>query len=154
VRVAPTPLPVPDKPSIAVLPFTNLSGDPEQDYFADGIVDDILTALGRQRSLFVSARSSTFTYKGRNVDPKRVGAELGVRYLLLGSIRRAGNRVRITGRLIEAESGTQIWADRYDGASMTSSSFRTRLPGASPAPSSRACEAPRSRERGSRPPTT
>lgn len=111
-----TPLPVPDKPSIAVLPFTNLSGDPEQDYFADGIVDDILTALGRQRSLFVSARSSTFTYKGRNVDPKRVGSELGVRYLLLGSIRRAGNRVRITGRLIEAESGTQIWADRYDGA--------------------------------------
>jgi adenylate cyclase len=115
-RAVATPLPVPDKPSIAVLPFTNLSGDPEQDYFADGIVDDILTALGRQRSLFVSARSSTFTYKGRNVDPKRVGSELGVRYLLLGSIRRAGNRVRITGRLIEAESGTQIWADRYDGA--------------------------------------
>jgi len=116
VALAPKPLPIPDKPSIAVLPFANLSGEPEQDYFADGIVEDILTALGRLKWLFVSARNSTFTYKGRAVDPKRVGAELGVRYLLHGSVRKAGSRVRITGRLIEAESGTQIWADRYEGA--------------------------------------
>src|SRR3954452_25088267 len=116
VALAPKPLPLPDKPSIAVLPFANLSGEPEQDYFADGIVEDILTALGRLKWLFVSARNSTFTYKGRAVDPKRVGAELGVRYLLHGSVRKAGSRVRITGRLIEAESGTQIWADRYEGA--------------------------------------
>jgi adenylate cyclase len=110
------PLALPDKPSIAVLPFANLAGGAEQDYFADGIVEDILTALARLKWLFVSARNSTFSYKGRAVDPKRIGAELGVRYLLNGSIRKAGDRIRITGRLIEADGGTQIWADRYEGA--------------------------------------
>ena len=105
-----------DKPSIAVLPFTNLSGDAEQEYFADGVVDDIITALGRVRAFFVIARNSSFTYKGKAVDIKRVGRELGVRYVLEGSIRRAGNRVRITGQLIAAETGAHIWADRFEGA--------------------------------------
>jgi adenylate cyclase len=113
---APKTLPLPDKPSIAVLPFANLSGDAEQDYLADGIVEEILTALARLKWLFVSARNSTFSYKGRAIDAKSVGAELGVRYLLSGSVRKSGNRLRITGRLVEAETGTQIWADRYEGA--------------------------------------
>jgi adenylate cyclase len=104
-----------DKPSIAVLAFTNLSGDPEQEYFADGIVDDIITALSRVRAFFVIARNSSFTYKGKAVDIKQVGRELGVRYVLEGSIRRAGNRVRITGQLIDAETGRHIWADRFEG---------------------------------------
>ena len=107
---------VPDKPSIAVLPFTNMSGDPEQDYFADGIVEDIITALSRMRWLFVIARNSSFTYKGRGVDIKQVGAELGVRYVLEGSVRKAANRVRITGQLIDASNGAHLWADRFDGA--------------------------------------
>jgi adenylate cyclase len=104
-----------EKPSIAVLAFTNLSGDAEQEYFADGIVDDIITALSRVRAFFVIARNSSFTYKGKAVDIKQVGRELGVRYVLEGSIRRAGNRVRITGQLIEAENGRHIWADRFEG---------------------------------------
>ncbi|MBA3777475.1 MAG: tetratricopeptide repeat protein [Betaproteobacteria bacterium] len=104
-----------DKPSIAVLPFTNLSGDAEQEYFADGVVDDIITALSRVRAFFVIARNSSFTYKGKAVDIKQVGRELGVRYVLEGSIRRAGNRVRITGQLIAAETGAHIWADRFEG---------------------------------------
>ena len=104
-----------DKPSIAVLPFTNLSGDAEQEYFADGVVDDIITALSRVRAFFVIARNSSFTYKGKAVDIKQVGRELGVRYVLEGSIRRAGNRVRITGQLIATETGTHIWADRFEG---------------------------------------
>ncbi|WP_046867620.1 adenylate/guanylate cyclase domain-containing protein [Microvirga massiliensis] len=108
-------LKLPDKPSIAVLPFRNMSEDKDADYLADGIVEDILTALGRFKWLFVSARGSTFIYKGQTLSPKVVGAELGVRYLLDGSIRRFGDRMRITGRLVEAERGTQIWADRYDG---------------------------------------
>ena len=108
-------LSLPDKPSIAVLPFDNLSGDPEQEYFADGITEDILTALARFRSLFVIARNSAFAYKGRAVDIKQVGCDLGVRYVLEGSVRKAGKRVRITGQLIEAASGGHIWADRYDG---------------------------------------
>jgi adenylate cyclase len=108
-------LKLPDKPSIAVLPFRNLSDDREADYLADGIVEDILTALGRLKWLFVIARGSTFVYKGQSVSPKRVGTELGVRYLLDGSVRRSGNRMRITGRLLEAESGAQIWASQYDG---------------------------------------
>jgi adenylate cyclase len=108
------PPPLPDKPSIAVLPFTNMSGDPEQDYFADGVVEDIITGLSRARWLFVIARNSSFTYKGRAVDIRQVGRELRVRYVLEGSIRRAGNRIRITGQLIEAETGKHIWADRYD----------------------------------------
>ena len=107
-------LPLPDKPSIAVLPFQNMSGDPEQEYFADGMVEDIITALSRIRWFFVIARNSTFTYKGRAVDVKQVGRELGVRYVLEGSVRKAGNRVRITAQLIEAETGNHVWAERYD----------------------------------------
>ena len=105
---------LPDKPSIAVLPFTNMSGDPEQEYFADGIAEDIITALSRFPSLFVIARNSSFTYKGRAVDVKQVGRELGVRYVLEGSVRKAGNRIRVTAQLIEATTGTHVWADRYD----------------------------------------
>ena len=108
------PLP-PSKPSIAVLPFNNLSGDPEQEYFADGVVEEIMTALSRMRWLFVIARNSSFTYKGRAVDVKQVGRELGVRYLLEGSVRKAGSRVRITGQLIDATTGAHIWADHFDG---------------------------------------
>jgi adenylate cyclase len=108
-------LPLPDKPSIAVLPFQNISGDPEQEYFADGMVEEIITALSRIRWLFVIARNSTFTYKGRAVDVKEVGRELGVRYVLEGSVRKGGNRVRITGQLIDALTGTHLWADRFDG---------------------------------------
>jgi len=113
---APSPaLSLPDKPSITVLPFHNLSGDPEQEYFADGMVEDITAALSRIRWLFVIARNSSFTYKGRSVDIKGVGQELGVRYVLEGSVRKSGNRVRITGQLIDARSGTHIWADRFEG---------------------------------------
>jgi TolB-like protein/class 3 adenylate cyclase len=115
--VAGTPvLPLPDKPSIAVLPFANMSGDPEQEYFADGMVEEIITALSRIRWLFVIARNSTFTYKGQSVDVKQVGRELGVRYVLEGSVRKAGQRVRITGQLIDATTGTHLWADRFDGS--------------------------------------
>jgi adenylate cyclase len=110
------PLALPDRPSIAVLPFQNMSGDPEQEYFADGMVEEIITALSRFKSLFVIARNSSFTYKGKAVDIKRVGRELGVRYVLEGSIRRAGQRARITGQLIDAESGSHLWADRFEGA--------------------------------------
>ncbi|MGY3589756.1 TolB-like protein/class 3 adenylate cyclase/tetratricopeptide (TPR) repeat protein [Bradyrhizobium sp. USDA 4341] len=109
-------LPLPDKPSIAVLPFQNMSGDPEQEYFADGIVEDIITALSRFKSLFVIARNSSFTFKGKAVDIKKVGQELGVRYVLEGSIRKAGGRVRITGQLIDAASGAHLWADKFDGS--------------------------------------
>ena len=111
-----TALPLPDKPSIAVLPFQNMSGDPEQEYFADGMVEEIITALSRIRWLFVIARNSSFTYKGQSVDVKQVGRELGVRYVLEGSVRKAGNRVRITGQLIDALTGTHLWADRFDGS--------------------------------------
>jgi len=109
-------LPLPDRPSIAVLPFQNMSGDPEQEYFADGIVEDIITALSRFKSLFVIARNSSFTFKGKAVDIKKVGQELGVRYVLEGSIRKAGGRVRITGQLIDAASGAHLWADKFDGS--------------------------------------
>jgi TolB-like protein len=112
----PKHLALPDKPSIAVLPFENMSGDPEQDYFADGVVEDIITALSRFKSLFVIARNSSFTYKGRAVDIKQVGRELGVRYVLEGSVRKAGNRLRITGQLIDVTTGAHLWADRFDGA--------------------------------------
>jgi len=108
-------LELPDKPSIAVLSFLNLSGDPEQEYFADGMVDDIISALSRIRWLFVVARNSSFTYKGRAVDVKQVGRELGVRYVLEGSVRKAANRVRITGQLIDATTGGHLWADRFEG---------------------------------------
>jgi adenylate cyclase len=110
------PLPLPDKPSIAVLPFQNMSGDPEQEYFADGMVEEIITALSRIRWLFVIARNSSFTYKGKPVDVKQVGRQLGVRYVLEGSVRKGGNRVRITAQLIEAETGAHLWADRFDGS--------------------------------------
>ena len=107
-------LSLPDRPSIAVLPFQNMSGDPEQDYFADGMVEDIITGLSRIKWLFVIARNSTFTYKGRAVDVKQVGRELGVRYVLEGSVRKAADRVRIVGQLIDTASGAHIWAERYD----------------------------------------
>jgi adenylate cyclase len=108
------PLALSDKPSIAVLPFENMSGDPEQEYFADGMVEDIITGLSRSKSLFVIARHSTFTYKGKSVHIKQVGRELGARYVLEGSVRKAGNRVRITGQLIDAATGVHLWADRFD----------------------------------------
>src|SRR5499427_3910512 len=107
---------IPDKPSIAVLPFTNMSGDPEQEYFVDGMVEEIITALSRIRWLFVIARNSSFTYKGKSVDVKQIGRELGIRYVLGGSVRKAGQRVRITGQLIDALNGTHLWADRFDGS--------------------------------------
>jgi len=111
-----TVLPLPEKPSIAVLPFENLSGDPEQGYFADGMVEEIITALSRIHWLFVIARNSSFTYKGRAVDVKQVGRELGVLYVLEGSVRKAaGNRIRITAQLLDAITGAHLWADRFDG---------------------------------------
>ena len=113
-ELATTLLALPDKPSIAVLPFQNLSGDPEQEYFADGMVEDIITGLSRIKWLFVIARNSTFAYKGQSIDVKRVGRELGVRYVLEGSVRKAGDRVRITGQLIDAATGAHVWAERYD----------------------------------------
>jgi len=112
---AAAPPALPEKPSIAVLPFTNMSGDPDQEYFADGLVEDIITALSRVKSFFVIARNSSFTYKGRAVDLRQVGRELGVRYVLEGSIRRAGSRVRISGQLVDAISGHHVWTDRFEG---------------------------------------
>ncbi|WP_349627521.1 adenylate/guanylate cyclase domain-containing protein [Bradyrhizobium sp. MOS003] len=109
------PITLPGNPSIAVLPFTNMSGDPEQDYFADGMVEEIITALSHFRQLFVIARNSSFTYKGRPVEVKQVGRELGVRYVLEGSVRKAANRVRITGQLVDTTTGTHLWAERFDG---------------------------------------
>ena len=108
-------LALPEIPSIAVLPFQNMSGDPDQDYFADGVVDEIITALSRFKSLFVIARNSSFTYKGKIVDIKQVGRELGVRYVLEGSVRRAAGKVRIIGQLIDAATGRHLWADRFEG---------------------------------------
>lgn len=108
-------LSLPDKPSIAVLPFQNMSGDPEQEYFADGTVEDIITALSHFRQLFVIARNSSFVYKGRAVDVKQVSRDLGVRYLLEGSVRKAANRIRITAQLIDAQTGVHLWAQRFDG---------------------------------------
>jgi TolB-like protein/class 3 adenylate cyclase/tetratricopeptide (TPR) repeat protein len=110
------PPPLPDKPSIAVLPFQNMSGDPEQEYFADGMVEELITALSRFKSLFVIARNSSFTYKGKVVDIKQVGRELGVRYVLEGSVRRSGGRLRITGQLIDSGTGAHLWADHFDGS--------------------------------------
>lgn len=110
------PLALPDKPSIAVLPFQNMSGDPEQEYFADGMVEEIITALSRFKSLFVIARNSSFAYKSKSPDIRQVGRELGVRYVLEGSVRKAGRRLRITGQLIEAATGVHVWADKFEGA--------------------------------------
>jgi adenylate cyclase len=114
VAEAESPPPLPDKPSIAVLPFENMSGDPEQEYFADGMVEEIITALSRFKWLFVIARNSSFTFKGKAVDIKEVGRRLGVRYVLEGSVRKAAGKVRITGQLIDAATGTHIWADRFE----------------------------------------
>ncbi|GLS19226.1 hypothetical protein GCM10007874_22430 [Labrys miyagiensis] len=111
----PGPPALPDRPSIAVLPFANMSGDPDQEYFADGMVEEIITALSRMRWLFVIARNSSFAYKGRTVDVKQIGRALGVRYVLEGSVRKSANRVRITGQLLEASSGVLLWADRFEG---------------------------------------
>jgi adenylate cyclase len=116
IPVVGSSLPLPERPSIAVLPFANMSGDPEQEYFTDGMVEEIITALSRIRWLFVIARNSSFTYKGQTIDVKRVGRELGVRYVLEGSVRKAGGRVRITAQLIDAFTGTHLWADRFDGS--------------------------------------
>jgi adenylate cyclase len=112
----PSSLALPDKPSIAVLPFQNMSGDPEQDYFADGMVEDIITGLSRIKWLFVIARNSSFVYKGKAVDLRQVGRELGVRYVLEGGVRKSGARLRITAQLVEAETGAHLWADKFDGA--------------------------------------
>jgi adenylate cyclase len=112
----PAGLALPDKPSVAVLPFQNMSGDAEQEYFVDGMVEDIITGLSRIKWLFVIARNSSFTYKGKAIDVRQVGRELGVRYVLEGGVRKAGNRLRITAQLLEAETGAHLWADRYDGA--------------------------------------
>jgi adenylate cyclase len=106
--------PLPDKPSIAVLPFENMSGDPEQEYFSDGITEDIITELSRFRSLFVIARNSSFAYKGQSINVGKIGQELGVQYVVEGSVRKAGNRVRVTAQLVEAESGNHLWAEHYD----------------------------------------
>jgi adenylate cyclase len=114
VAEAESPPPIPDKPSIAVLPFQNMSGDPEQEYFADGMVEEIITALSRFKSLFVIARNSSFTFKGRAVDIKEVGRALGVRYVLEGSVREASGKVRIAGQLIDAVTGAHLWADRFE----------------------------------------
>jgi adenylate cyclase len=113
---APPSLALPEKPSIAVLPFANIGGDPEQEYFADGMVEEIITALSRIRWLFVIARNSSFTYKDQSIDVKQVGRELGVRYVLEGSVRKAAGRVRISAQLIDATSGAHLWADRFDGS--------------------------------------
>jgi adenylate cyclase len=107
-------LSLPDKPSIAVLPFANMSGDPEQEYFTDGITEDIIPELSRFQALFVIARNSSFTYKGKAVDVKRISKELGVRYVVEGSIRRAGDRVRVTAQLIDSFTGNHLWAEKYD----------------------------------------
>src|SRR5262249_30607563 len=107
-------LPLPDRPSIAVLPFQNMSSDPEQEYFADGIAEEIITALSRLPSLFVIARNSSFTYKGRTTDIRAIGRDLGVRYVLEGSLRKGGSRIRVTAQLIEAETSNHVWAERFD----------------------------------------
>src|SRR5712692_2494908 len=107
-------LPLPDKPSLAVLPFQNMSGDPEQEYFVDGVVEEIITAIARLPWLFVIARNSSFAYKGKSPDLRQVGRELGVRYVLEGSLRKSGNRIRVTAQLVEAETGNHVWAERYD----------------------------------------
>ena len=119
-------LPLPDKPSIAVLPFTNMSGDPEQEYFSDGITEDIITELSRFPILYVIARQSVFAFKDEKVDVKEIGTKLGVEYVVEGSVRRAGKRARMTAQLVEADSGSHIWAERYDRELETSLRFKTR----------------------------
>jgi TolB-like protein len=134
---------LPDKPSIAVLPFANMSGDPEQEYFADGMVEEIITALSRIRWLFVIARNSSFTYKGQTVDVKQIGHELGVRYVLEGSVRKAGGRVRITAQLIDAARARICGPTALTVHLKTFLTFKTRSRLASPASSSQPCRQPR-----------
>ena len=135
-------LSLPDKPSIAVLPFQNMSGDPEQDYFADGMVEDIVTGLSRIKWLFVIARNSSFVYKGRAVDVRQAGRELGVRYLLEGGVRKSGNRLRVTAQLVEAETGAHLWAEPISTATpRTFSTSRIGSPTAWSELSNRACNA-------------
>ena len=141
---SPASLALPDRPSIAVLPFQNMSGDPEQDYFVDGMVEDVITGLSRIKWLFVIARNSSFTYKGRAVDIRQVGRELGVRYVLEGGVRKAGNRLRITAQLIEAETGAHLWASRFVGALDDVFELGIKSPNESSASSSRACNIRRS----------
>ena len=121
---------LPDRPSVAVLPFQNMSGDPEQEYFADGMAEDILTGLSRHRWLFVIARNSSFAYKGRTVDVRQVGRELGVRYVLEGSVRRAGTRVRFTVQLVDTATGNQVWGEKYDGEAEDLFDLQDRITGA------------------------
>ena len=122
-------MPLPDKPSIAVLAFTNMSGDVEQEYFSDGIAEDIIIELSRDRTLFVIARNSSFTYKARSVDVRQVARELGVRYVVEGSVRREAGRVRVNAQLIDATTGDHVWAERYDRAlEQMCSQCRTKLP--------------------------
>jgi adenylate cyclase len=147
-------LALPDRPSIAVLPFQNMSGDAEQEYFADGMVEDIITGLSRIKWLFVIARNSSFTYKGRAVDVRQVGRELGVRYVLEGGVRKAGNRVRITTQLIEAATGAHLWADRYDGALEDVFDLQDQITDRVVGIVDRACSARRSNAPGESIPTT
>ncbi len=147
-------LALPDKPSIAVLPFQNMSGDPEQDYFADGIVEEIITGLSRIKWLFVISRNSTFIYKGKPIDVKAVGRELGVRYVLEGSVRRSGNQLRVTWQLIESEIARQVWADRYDGTLGDIFALQNEITISVLAPSSRCCARPKSSALGANGPTT
>jgi adenylate cyclase len=126
-KAEPKSLTLPDKPSIAVLPFTNMSGDPEQEYFADGVVEDIITALSHFKGLFVIARNSTSLYKGRAIDVKQVGKDLGVRYVLEGSVRRGGKRLRVTGQLVEAATGRHVWADKIEGGVEEVFDFQDRI---------------------------
>ena len=133
------PLPLPDKPSIAVLPFTNMSGNPEHEYFADGMTEDLITGLSHLKWLFVIARNSTFTYKGKAVDLRQVGQDLGVRYVLEGAVRMLGSRIRITGQLIEAASGRHIWAERYDRQLDDVFAVQDEITQVSLLPSSRTC---------------
>ena len=140
----PAPLPLPDKPSIAILPFQNMSGDPDQEYFADGMAEDIITALSKLRWFFVIARNSTFAYKGKSSDVRQVTRELGVRYVLEGSVRKAGNQVRIPAQLIDGATGNHIWADRYDRQVVNIFEVRTTSRGTSSELSSPSSMPPRS----------
>src|SRR5712672_851943 len=150
MSTAKPPLALPDKPSLAVLPFQNMSGDPEQEYFADGIVEEITAALCRVRDFFVIARNSAFSYKGGAVSVQQVSRELGVRYLIEGSVRKAGNRVRITAQLIDGPSGNHLWADKYDGAVTDIFDLQDRITGSvvgAIQPSVRSAEIERSRRK-------
>jgi TolB-like protein len=151
--VAAEPISLPEMPSIAVLPFTNMSGDSEQDYFADGMAEEIITAMSRCKWLFVIARNSSFTYKGKSVDVRQIGRELGVRYIMEGSVRRAGDRLRIVGQLVDATSGAHIWGDRFEGGMSDVFELQDRITEAWSRPSNPGCSWQRSSvSNASRPP--